>query len=225
MKEHRGMVRVKVCGITNADDALAAVEHGADALGFVFASSPRQVTPELAARIVAVLPPFVCTVGVFVDRDIGEVREVMQLCNLDMAQLHGAESPGYCEALAPRVIKSFAVKDESVLALLPSYKVAAYLLDTHDAVLKGGTGRSFDWRIAERAGVHGPVILSGGLTAANVRQAIGAGRPYAVDVSSGVESRPGVKDHAKLRDFMELAKSGWIRWGTSGERGTQSEAA
>lgn len=199
---------MKVCGITSADDALAAIEYGADALGFVFASSPRQVTPERAARIVAALPPFICKVGVFVDRDIGEVREVMQLCNLDLAQLHGWESPGYCEALAPRVIKSFAVKDESVLAVLPPYRVAAYLLDTHDAVLKGGTGRSFDWRIAERAAGYGPVILSGGLTVANVRQAIAAGRPYAVDVSSGVEARPGVKDHAKLRDFIALAKSG-----------------
>jgi len=165
--ECQGTVRVKVCGITNADDALAAVELGADALGFIFASSPRQVTPEQAARIVASLPPFICKVGVFVDRDIGEVRSVMELCSLDMAQLHGSESPAACEALSPRAIKSFAVRDESVLAVLPSYAVAAYLLDTHDAVLKGGTGRTFDWRIAERAAGYGPVIISGGLTADN----------------------------------------------------------
>ena len=202
------MVRVKICGITNADDALAAVRCGADALGFVFASSPRQVTPVQVARMVAALPPFICKVGVFVDRDIREIEEVMKLCHLDLVQLHGGESPGYCEALAPRVIKSLAVKDESVLAMLPSYKVAAYLLDTHDTVLRGGTGRSFDWGIAKQAGRHGPVILSGGLTVANVRQAIAEARPYAVDVSSGVEARPGVKDHAKLKDFIELAKSG-----------------
>jgi phosphoribosylanthranilate isomerase len=208
--ERQGKVRVKVCGITNADDALAAVELGADALGFIFDSSPRQVTPEQAARIVASLPPFVCKVGVFVDRDIGEVRSVMELCNLDLAQLHGSESPAACEALSPRAIKSFAVRDESVLAALPAYKVAAYLLDTHDAVLKGGTGRTFDWRIAERASGYGPVIISGGLTPVNLRQAIAAGRPYAVDVASGVESKLGVKDHTKLRDFIAVAKSGSI---------------
>lgn len=218
------MVKVKVCGITSADDALAAIKYGADALGFVFASSPRQVMPGQVCRIMEALPPFICKVGVFVDSEVREVERVMKLCGLDMAQLHGAESPGYCEALAPRAIKSFAVKDESVLAVLPKYKVAAYLLDTHDAVLKGGTGRSFDWRIAERAGVHGPVILSGGLTAANVCQAIAAGRPYAVDVSSGVESRPGVKDHAKLRRFITLAKSGRVK-GIGEGRDMQDEAA
>jgi len=211
--ERQGTMRVKVCGITNADDALAAVELGADALGFIFASSPRQVTPEQVARIVASLPPFVCKVGVFVDRDIGEVRSVMKLCNLDMVQLHGSESPAACEALSPRAIKSFAVRDESVLSAMPAYKVAAYLLDTHHAVLRGGTGRSFDWRIAERAAGYGPVIISGGLTAANVRQAIAVGRPYAVDVASGVESKPGVKDHGKLRDFIALAKGGSIPCG------------
>jgi phosphoribosylanthranilate isomerase len=202
------MVRVKICGITNTDDALAAVHFGATALGFVFATSPRQVTPAQVSRIVGALPPFICKVGVFVDRDLREIEEVMKLCHLDLVQLHGAESPGFCGALAPRVIKSFAVKDESVLAMLTAYKVAAYLLDTHDAVLKGGTGRSFDWGIAKQAGRHGPVILSGGLTVANVGQAIEEARPYAVDVSSGVEARPGVKDHAKLKDFIALAKNG-----------------
>jgi phosphoribosylanthranilate isomerase len=222
--ERAGMVKVKVCGITSADDALAAIEYGADALGFIFATSPRQVTPEQAARIVAVLPPFVCTVGVFVNRGVAEVKAVMERCHLDLAQLHGEETPADCQALAPRVIKSFAVRDESVLAALPPYRVAAYLLDTHHAVLKGSTGRSFDWRIARQAAGCGPVIISGGLTAANVRQAIAAGRLYAVDVASGVESRPGVKDHAKLRDFIEVAKSGWIPCETGSERGRQTEA-
>jgi phosphoribosylanthranilate isomerase len=202
------MVRVKICGITNTDDALAAVHFGADALGFVFATSPRRVVPEHVSRIVAALPPFICKVGVFVDSSIEEVEGVMKFCNLDLAQLHGAESPSYCEALSPRAIKSFAVKDESILAMLPAYKVAAYLLDTHDPPLKGGSGRSFDWRIAEEAVQYGPIILAGGLTVENVRRAIAAVRPYAVDVSSGVEARPGVKDHAKLKDFIALAKSG-----------------
>jgi phosphoribosylanthranilate isomerase len=201
------MVRVKVCGITNKEDALAAVHFGADAVGFVFASSPRRVAPEQVSRIVAALPPLVCKVGVFVDSSVEEVEGIMKLCNLDLAQLHGAESPDYCEALSPRAIKSFAVKDESVLAELRRYKVSAYLLDAHDPVLKGGSGRTFNWSIAGQAVQYGPIILSGGLNAENVRQAIAEARPYAVDVCSGVEARPGAKDHAKLRDFIELAKS------------------
>jgi phosphoribosylanthranilate isomerase len=200
------MVKVKICGITNLEDALAAVNWGADALGFVFAPSPRQVTRQQVANIVAGLPPFVCKVGVFVDSELQEVKETMRACGLDLAQLHGSESPDFCQELFPRVIKSFRVEDESVLALLPQYKVSAYLLDSYDVALKGGTGRSFDWGIAKKAGQYGPIILSGGLTSANVRQAIAQIQPYAVDVSSGVESKPGVKDHAKLRAFLETAK-------------------
>jgi phosphoribosylanthranilate isomerase len=200
------MVKVKICGITNLEDALAAVKWGADALGFVFAPSPRQVTRRQVAKIVAGLPPFVCKVGVFVDGELQEVEETMRACGLDLAQLHGSESPDLCQELFPRVIKSFRVEDESVLDLLPQYKVSAYLLDSYDVALKGGTGRSFDWGIAKKARQYGPIILSGGLTSANVRQAIVQVRPYAVDVSSGVESKPGVKDHAKLRAFLEVAK-------------------
>ena len=200
------MVKVKVCGITNLEDALVAVNWGADALGFVFAPSPRQVTPQQVANIVAGLPPFVCKVGVFVDSGLPEVKETMRACGLDLAQLHGSESPDFCEELFPRVIKSFRVKDESVLDLLPRYKVSAYLLDSYDVALKGGTGQSFDWGIAKKAAQLGLVILSGGLTPANVRQAINQVQPYAVDVSSGVESKPGKKDHDKLRAFLEAAK-------------------
>ena len=200
------MVKVKICGITNLEDALAAVKWGADALGFVFAPSPRQVTPQQVAKIVAELPPFVCKVGVFVDSELQEVEEIMRACGLDLAQLHGSESPDFCQELFPRVIKSFRVKDESVLDLLPQYRVSAYLLDGYSASLKGGTGQSFDWGIAKKARHYGPIILSGGLTSANVRQAIDRVRPYAVDVSSGVESKPGKKDHGKLRAFLEAAK-------------------
>jgi phosphoribosylanthranilate isomerase len=200
------VVKVKVCGITNLEDALVAVKRGADALGFVFAPSPRQVTPQQVANIVAGLPPFVCKVGVFVDSGLPEVKETMRACSLDLAQLHGSESPDFCEELFPRVIKSFRVEDESVLALLSQYKASAYLLDSYNEALKGGTGRSFDWEIAKKARRYGPIILSGGLTSANVRQAISLVRPYAVDVSSGVESKPGVKDHAKLQAFLEIVK-------------------
>jgi phosphoribosylanthranilate isomerase len=183
------------------------VELGADALGFVFAPSPRQVTRQQVADIVAKLPPFLCKVGVFADSSLQEVTETLQSCGLDLAQLHGSESPGFCQALSPRVIKAFRVKDESVLDLLPRYKVSAYLLDSYQEALKGGTGQSFNWGIARKATQHGRVVLSGGLAPENVRQAITEVRPFAVDVSSGVESRPGVKDRAKLRAFLEAAKS------------------
>jgi phosphoribosylanthranilate isomerase len=131
----------------------------------------------------------------------------MSLCNLDLAQLHGSESPHFCQALFPRVIKALRVKDESILSLLPQYKVSAYLLDSYDVALKGGTGQSFNWEIAKQAKRYGPVILSGGLTPANVCKAIASVQPYAVDVSSGVESQPGKKDHHKLRAFLETVKN------------------
>ncbi len=200
------MVKVKICGITNLEDALAAVKWGADALGFVFASSPRQVTPQQVAHIVAGLPPFVCKVGVFVDSDLQKVKDTMAVCALDLAQLHGSESPDFCQALFPRVIKSFRVKDEAILTLLSQYRANAYLLDSYDATLKGGTGRSFNWDIAKKAKHYGPIILSGGLTPENVRQAISSVQPYAVDVSSGVEKSPGKKDHDKIRAFLKEAK-------------------
>ena len=200
------MVKVKICGITNLEDALAALRWGADTLGFVFAPSPRQVTRQQVTDIISGLPPFVCKVGVFVDSDLEEVRETLRVCNLNLAQLHGSETPEFCQALFPRVIKSFRVKDESVLSLISGYKASAYLLDSYDVTLKGGTGKSFNWEIARQALRYGPVILSGGLTPANVYQAIIQVQPYAVDVSSGVESEPGKKDHDKLRAFLEAAK-------------------
>lgn len=201
------MVKVKVCGITNLKDALAAAEMGADALGFVFAPSPRRVTPPHVAQIAAALPPFICKVGVFVDNTLQEVTATVESCSLDLAQLHGSESPEFCQALFPRVIKSFRVRDESVLAQLAQYEISAYLLDSYHEALSGGTGVSFDWEIARKAGQYGLIILSGGLNPANVRRAITEAQPFAVDVSSGVEASPGVKDHAKLRTFIEEAKN------------------
>lgn len=200
-------MKVKICGITNIEDALAAIEYGADVLGFVFAPSPRQVTPEQVISIVAKLPPFVCKVGVFVDSSIEIVQETMSACNLNLCQLHGAESPGFCRSLFPRSIKAFRVKDKSILQLLTQYQTSAYLLDSYDATLKGGTGKCFNWDIAKRASEHGRIILSGGLSPDNVLQAIQSVQPYAVDVSSGVESRPGKKDRAKLSEFISTAKS------------------
>jgi len=200
------MVKVKICGITNLEDAVAAVKWGADALGFVFATSPRQMTVDKVATIVAGLPPFVCKVGVFADSELEEVKETMMACSLNLAQLHGSEGPDYCQALFPKVIKSFRVENESVLELIPRYEASAYLLDSYHSTLKGGTGQSFDWEIAKKATRCGPVILSGGLSSVNVGQAVNRVKPYAVDVSSGVESEPGKKDHEKLRTFLKVAK-------------------
>jgi phosphoribosylanthranilate isomerase len=200
------MIKIKVCGITNLDDALAAVELGADVLGFVLAPSPRRVSPEDLKRLIAALPPFISKVGVFVDSPLNEVSHIMSDCGLDLAQLHGSESPDYCQALYPRAIKAFQVKDEAVLKQLPLYKVSAYLLDGYHSKLKGGSGQSFDWDIARQAKVSGRIILSGGLTPENVAQAISIARPYAVDVASGVEASPGKKDHRKLAAFIRAVK-------------------
>jgi phosphoribosylanthranilate isomerase len=200
------MVRVKICGITNLDDALAAVEYGADALGFVFAPSPRQVTAEVVRKIVAKLPPFICNVGVFVNSDLALVKETMSLCNLDLAQLHGDEGPKYCAALSPKVVKVFKANNMPSRTKLVRYKVAAYMLDIDKGAASNESEQKKLWQLAHRLGDYGPVILAGGLTSDNVGEAIKIARPYAVDVSSGVEAEPGKKDHSKLRAFLLASK-------------------
>jgi phosphoribosylanthranilate isomerase len=199
-------MRVKIDGITNVHDALLAARAGVHALGFVFAPSPRQVTPEQAAAIVAVLPPFVQTVGVFVD---GNVEAVLDRCPLDAVQFHGDEPP---EALARvrgvRRIKAFRVADASDLEPLARYvDVAdAFLLDARVAGIAGGTGQTFPWHLALEARRWGrPIILAGGLTSENVAAAIETGKPDAVDVSSGVEASPGRKDPDRVCRFLAAA--------------------
>jgi phosphoribosylanthranilate isomerase len=200
------MVRVKICGITNIEDALLAVRYGADAIGFVFAESPRRITPQAAASITKQLPPFVSKVGVFVDELRSIVHDICEMCGLDTVQLHGEESPEYAGSLKPAVIKSIRIKDDASLKAMQSYHASAYLLDTYDDALRGGTGRTFDWSLAKKAKKHGLVILSGGLTPENVREAVEAVKPYAVDVSSGIEEKPGKKDEKKLKEFIKQAK-------------------
>jgi phosphoribosylanthranilate isomerase len=200
------MVRVKICGITNLDDAMAAVEYGADALGFVFAPSPRQITPGKVKRIVAKFPPFVCKVGVFVNSDIEFVKKTMTACNLDFVQLHGDEGTEYCAALFPKAIKVFTVDSLSSMKDLNRYKVAAYMLDNNKSLEINATEQKNLWQLAHRVGERGPVILAGSLTAENVAQAIKMAQPYAVDVSSGVELKPGKKDHKKMRAFLRTVK-------------------
>lgn len=200
------MIRVKICGITNPEDAVTAAELGADAIGLVFASGPRRVTPALARSITGHLPPEILTAGVFADHDLAEVKEIMDFCRLDFAQLHGSESPAFCSALGNRVIKAFRVKDEEILRSITRYHACAYLLDSFSPDARGGTGRTFNWDIAVRAKKFGKIILSGGLTPENVAEAISVVQPFAVDVSSGVESSPGKKDRGKIRAFIEAAR-------------------
>jgi len=203
------MVRIKICGITDLEDALLAANLGADALGFIFyAKSPRSVPPETAGEIIRQLPPFVLSVGVFVDEDAALVREIAARVGLDWVQLHGKESPDYCRSLGRRVIKGFRIQDEGSLDALGQYQgaVQAFLLDTYQPGLPGGTGETFDWHLARRAQPYGPIILAGGLNDKNVAEAIKLARPQAVDVASGVEARPGKKDPEKLRAFIEAIR-------------------
>jgi phosphoribosylanthranilate isomerase len=199
------MIRIKICGITNLEDALLAAELGADALGFIFyPKSPRKVAPEAARDIIRQLPPLVVSVGVFVDEDAAMVRELAAQIGLDWVQLHGRESPEYCRSLGRRVIKGFRIKDEESLPGLAAYRnvVNAFLLDTYKKGRMGGTGEAFDWHLAREARHYGPIILAGGLTADNVALAIKTAQPQAVDVASGVEATPGKKDPEKLREFF-----------------------
>ena len=202
------MVKVKICGITNVDDALHACACGADALGLVFyAESPRCVTPLQAREIVSALPPFVTTVGLFVNEAPRRVREIAADCGLDVIQLHGDEGPMECDIAPRRVIKALRVKDAASLAGHETFQVSALLLDAWVAGAYGGTGERFNWELAAEVARLRPVILAGGLTAENVAAAVRTVRPYGVDVSSGVEASPGRKDPEKVEAFIRNAKS------------------
>jgi len=203
------MVRIKICGITNLEDALLAADLGADALGFIFyPPSPRSIAPDAARAIIAQLPPLVTTVGVFVDEDAATVKELAAQVGLDWLQLHGKETPEYCRSLGRRIIKVFRIQDENSLSGLAAYRevVQALLLDTYKKGQVGGTGETFNWDLAREARQYGPIILAGGLTPANVARAIAAAQPQAVDVASGVEAVPGKKDPEKLKAFFAAVK-------------------
>ena len=200
-------MRVKICGITNNEDAHAAVEYGADALGFVFAKSPRQITKEQARDIIKNLPPFVSPVGVFVDEKADKIKEICDFGGIHTVQLHGNEQPSYLKELEGyTLIKAFRVKEEDDLKPLANYRPHAFLLDSYVKGSPGGTGVPFKWEIARQAHKYGAIILSGGLTPENVREAIRVVKPYAVDVSSGVESSPGKKDTLLVKRFIANAK-------------------
>jgi phosphoribosylanthranilate isomerase len=202
-------VRVKICGITNAPDALVAVEAGADALGFMFyESSPRHISIQQAAEVIRELPPLIMKVGVFVDAGEDTVMRAIGDCGLTMLQFHGQEAPEYCTQFGLMNMKAFRMRDAESLAALQNYPTDAWLLDAFVADKLGGTGEKFNWELAIEAKKLGrPIFLAGGLTPGNVAEAVRTVHPFAVDVSSGVEASPGKKDHAKVRDFIAAAKS------------------
>ena len=202
------MVKIKIWGITNLEDALVAVEAGADALGFVFfQGSSRYISPEHAAAIICRLPPFVQTVGLFVNEKSAIVNAIADQCGVDIVQLHGEESPEYCQAINRRIIKAFRVKDAASLDTMADYRVAGWLLDAWSPVAHGGTGTTFNWDIAAHAAASRPIILAGGLTPENVAEAAVTVRPYAVDVSSGVESEPRKKSAGLINQFISAIRS------------------
>ncbi len=198
------MVKVKICGIKTKEDALFAAAAGADALGLVFAPSPRRVDLEQAKAIASVLPPFVSRVGVFVDEDRETVEKIARYCGLTALQFHGSEGPGYCQSFNLPVLKAVRVRSREDLQGLERFPAAAFVFDTFDPCLPGGTGRTFDWSLLEVKPAV-PVILAGGLTEDNVALAVMKVRPYAVDVSGGVETG-GRKDRRKIAAFIAAAK-------------------
>ena len=203
-------VRVKICGITSVADAMTAAEAGADMIGLMFYDgSPRHITIAQAAEISRALSPFMLKVGVFVNPEEAQVMEAISACGLNLLQFHGDESSDFCTQFGLMSVKALRVKDAESLAALENYSTDAFLLDAHSKSGLGGTGEKFNWDLAiEAQRFNKPIFLAGGLTPENVAAAVRQVRPFAVDVSSGVESAPGKKDAAKVRAFIQAAKAG-----------------
>lgn len=201
------MTIIKICGITNYEDAALAVDLGVDALGFIFvASSPRKIEPDNASEIIKKLPPFVKAVGVFVNEKTDKIMDIVKYCGLDNIQLHGDESPETCKALMPRSIKVLRIKDDSTPEQYVTYrgKIRAFLLDTYSKKAAGGTGKTFNWDIAVKMKDLGvPIILAGGLTPSNIQEAIQKVNPYGLDIASGIEEKPGKKDHSLIKELFD----------------------
>jgi phosphoribosylanthranilate isomerase len=202
------MTKIKICGITNLNDALRCAEAGADALGFVFAPSPRQVAPQVAAKICERIPDSISRVGVFVNENPPTLLKIARDCQLDYVQLHGQEDQEYFQLLNFPFVKVFQVRNEAILSEIERFQLKLFILDSFVNGNSGGSGRSFDWDIAVRARRFGQFILCGGLSPENGGSALQRVRPYGVDVSTGVEKFPGRKDLEKVKKFIQEVK----RW-------------
>jgi phosphoribosylanthranilate isomerase len=203
--------RVKFCGMTRREDAVVAADLGADAIGFVFwEGSPRAIAPQAARDIARALPPLLWRVGVFVDATVAEIRDVAEAVGLDVVQLHGDESPDTAQALGGRIVKALGRREHDLIAAAAPWPHDVLLLvDAIDPVRRGGTGELADWDGARALAARRRVVLAGGLVAENVGDAIRAVRPYGVDVSSGIEASPGVKDRRRMQAFMDaVARAG-----------------
>ena len=205
-----GRTRIKVCGITDNSEALLLAAMGIDALGFIFADkSPRKVHPDEARAIIRSLPPFVDAVGVFVNEGLDTLNSIIHYCNITLVQLHGDESPEYCQLIPARVIKAFRISPASSADEFAPYrgKVSGFLLDTFKPDMPGGTGKTFDWRMVRHLNPPGPIILGGGMAPENVEDAVREVRPFAVDANSGVEISPGRKDMEKIRRLIDAVRN------------------
>jgi phosphoribosylanthranilate isomerase len=201
-------MKVKICGITNLEDALSSINAGCDALGFVFyKKSPRYIAPEKAKEIIKKLPENIIKIGVFVNEKEKQIRRIAELCNLGMLQFHGDESPKFCKKFAAyKVIKVFRLREKIDLSKILRYNTFAYLFDTFVKHKPGGTGARFNWDLLSRLNIKQPIFLSGGLNQKNIQQAIKTVHPEWVDVSSSVELAPGKKDPKKVNKFIETVK-------------------
>ena len=205
-------MRIKICGMRNLDNVLDAISLGVDAIGFIFVkSSPRYISPTDAAKIIKVIPPFVSTVGVFVNESVDDMNNIAEQCNLDYFQLHGKESISVCKELKRRVIKTIKVSDLVDIEQISTYEdyVSAILLDTKIINMDGGTGQVFDWGIALAAKekFNVPIILAGGISESNLSKAIQMVNPFAIDLSSGVEIEPGLKSYDKMQSILRLSQT------------------
>jgi len=201
--------KVKICGITRLEDALCAAACGADAVGFIFhPESPRYITPERVRAIVTRLPRGIATVGVFVNHKREEVEQTAEVCGLDLIQLHGDESPAYCRQFPPeRVIKAVSPGTPEEVRALGAYEVRAFLVDARDTGRYGGTGKRSDWELAIKIRKAHPLILAGGLDPGNIKEALAAVAPHAVDINSGCELAPGIKNHDRMRRIIEIIRA------------------
>jgi phosphoribosylanthranilate isomerase len=202
------MTKIKICGITNFRDAVKSLDCGADALGFIFyEKSKRYISPPEAQKIIKELPPFVTKVAVFVDCPFRQIIKITSELFINAIQLHGSETPEFCAKFSYPVIKALRIKDSIDILQVDSFATQTILFDTYSESDYGGTGKSFNWKVLEKLNTDKKIILSGGLNPGNIEKAITTVRPYGVDVSSGVETSPGIKDHKKIKKFIEAVKN------------------